>query len=259
MSVRRRLEALAWPAASFAAVFAAWQLAVTASRSTTFPAPLAVARGFAELAARGVLLPYTADSLMRVLGGVLLALAAGVPVGLVMGWYPPAARALEPVVQILRPISPLAWIPVSIVLFGIGNGATVFLIFLAALFPIVVATSNGVRGVPELYLSAGRNFGLSPLALFRRVLLPAILPQVLVGLRIALGISWLVVVAAEMIAIDSGLGYLVIDARNAGKRYDLVIAAILLIGGIGLVLDLLARRVERLPRVRWGFPRSDGG
>src|SRR5579864_314138 len=130
MSVRRRLEALAWPASSFAAVLAAWQLAVTASRSTTFPAPLAVARGFAELAARGVLVPYTADSLMRVLGGFLLALSAGVPVGLVMGWYPPAARALEPVVQILRPISPLAWIPVSIVLFGIGNGATVFLIFL---------------------------------------------------------------------------------------------------------------------------------
>jgi len=256
MRARDRMESLCWPVAAGLAGLAAWQWAVAASHSTTFPGPLVVARGFAELARRGVLGPYIADSLLRVGTGFLLALVVGIPLGLLMGWYAAAARALNPVVQLLRPISPLAWIPVSIVLFGVSNFATIFLIFLAALFPIVVATSNGVRGVPELFLLAGRNFGLSPAALVRRVLLPAALPQVLVGLRIALGISWLVVVAAEMIAVDSGLGYLVIDARNAGKRYDLVIAAMLLIGGIGLALDSLARRIEKLPRVRWGFPAA---
>jgi NitT/TauT family transport system permease protein len=253
MSAGDRAASVLWPAAAAGAVLAGWQGAVAMSHTATFPAPLAVARGFAELARRGVLVPYTVDSLLRVGSGFLLALVIGVPLGLAMGWYAAAARALNPVVQLLRPISPLAWIPVSIVLFGVGNLAAVFLIFLAALFPIAVATSNGVQSVPPLLLLAGRNFGLSPAALCRRVLFPAALPQMLVGIRIALGISWLVVVAAEMIAIDSGLGYLVIDARNAGKRYDLVLAAILLIGAIGLALDLLARRIERLPRVRWGF------
>jgi NitT/TauT family transport system permease protein len=112
---------------------------------------------------------------------------------------------------------------------------------------------NGVRGIPSMYLRAGRNFDLSPLARLGRVVLPAALPQVLTGLRIALGIAWLVVVAAEMIAVDSGLGYLVIDSRNAGKRYDLVVAAMILIGGIGIVLNVLVRRIERLRSVRWGF------
>jgi NitT/TauT family transport system permease protein len=175
-----------------------------------------------------------------------------------MGLSAGLARALNPVIQVLRPISPLAWIPVSIVLFGVHDLAAIFLIFLASLFPIVVASMNGVQGVPQVYMRAARNFGLSRAALLWRVLLPAALPRILVGLRVALGVSWLVVVAAEMIAVDSGLGYLVIDARNAGKRYDLVLAAILLIGVIGLTLDLLARRIEGLRAVRWGFLRGGG-
>ena len=160
---------------------------------------------------------------------------------------------MNPVIQILRPISPIAWIPVAIMLFGIGDTAAVFLIFLAAFFPIVVSAMNGVRNVPAMYRRAGRNFGLSPSQLLSRVVLPAALPQMLVGLRIALGIAWLVVVAAEMIASNSGLGYLVIDARNSGKRYDLVVAAMIMIGVIGLALDLVIRRAERLRSVRWGF------
>ena len=106
---------------------------------------------------------------------------------------------------------------------------------------------------PRCIRRAGRNFGLSPLQLLGRVVFPAALPQILVGLRIAFGIAWLVVVAAEMIAVDSGLGYLVIDSRNSGKRYDLVVAAMLLIGVIGLVLDCLFRGLERIKSVRWGF------
>ena len=113
-----------------------------------------------------------------------------------------------------------------------------FLVFLASFFPIVVAAMNGVRNVPSMYRRAGRNFGLSPSKLLARVVFSAALPQIIVGLRIALGIAWLVVVAAEMIAVDSGLGYLVIDSRNSGKRYDLVVAAMILIGLIGLGLDM---------------------
>ena len=153
----------------------------------------------------------------------------------------------------LKPISPLAWIPVAIILFGVGDLAAGFLIFLASFFPIVVSAMDGVRNVPAMYRQAGRNFGLSPVQLLSRVVLPAALPQMLVGLRIALGIAWLVVVAAEMIASNSGLGYLVIDARNSGKRYDLVVAAMIIIGLIGLVLDLVFRRAETLKSIKWGF------
>jgi NitT/TauT family transport system permease protein len=255
---RDRLLAVALPLATAAVVVALWQLAAGRAAHPVFPPPLAVVRAWGELHRRGVLGGYLRDSLLRVAGGYLAALVVGVPLGLAMGWWPRLARAGNPLVQLLRPISPLAWIPVAIVLFGIADTAAVFLIFLASLFPIVVATMHGAAGVPRVYLQAARNLGLSPAAVLRRVVLPAALPRILVGLRVALGVSWLVVVAAEMIAIDSGLGYLVIDARNAGKRYDMVLAAILLIGVVGLALDLLARRVERLRQVRWGFQQEAG-
>jgi NitT/TauT family transport system permease protein len=160
---------------------------------------------------------------------------------------------MNPTLELLRPISPIAWIPVSIIFFGVGDNAAIFLIFLGSFFPIVVTCVNGVANVPSMFKRAGRNFGLTPPALLMKVVFPAALPQIIVGLRIALGIAWLVVVAAEMIAVDSGLGYLIIDARNSGKRYDLVVAAMIMIGVIGLALDFGFRRVEKLRPVQWGF------
>jgi NitT/TauT family transport system permease protein len=109
-----------------------------------------------------------------------------------------------------------------------------------------------VQSLQPVYLRAARNFGLTRMQLFKRVIVPASLPQILTGLRIALGVAWLVVVAAEMIAVNSGLGYLIIDARNAGKRYDLVVAGMTIIGLIGLALDLVVRRLERFDEVSWG-------
>lgn len=247
------VEAIVLPTLTAAALVALWHLSVRLSHTDVFPSPLAVVRGLGELARKGLLGTYVRDSLVRVAAGYSLALLFGIPIGIALGWYSSAARAINPVIQFLRPISPLAWIPVAIVLFGVSNSAAIFLIFLASFFPIVVATMNGVRNVPSMYLQAGRNFGLSAPALFSRVIFPAALPRVLTGLRVSLGVAWLVVVAAEMIAVNSGLGYLVIDSRNAGKRYDLVIAAMLLIGVIGLALNTLVRLVERLRAVRWGF------
>jgi NitT/TauT family transport system permease protein len=247
------VEALLLPIVTAAALVAVWHFAVRWSHSDVFPSPLAVVRGLGELARKGVLLTYVRDSLVRVAAGYSLALVLGIPTGIALGWYSSAAHAVNPVIQFLRPISPLAWIPVAIVLFGVSDVAAIFLIFLASFFPIVVAAMNGVRNVPTMYIQAGRNFGLSAPALFSRVIFPAALPRILTGLRVALGVAWLVVVAAEMIAVNSGLGYLVIDSRNAGKRYDLVIAAMFLIGVIGLALNELVRLVERLRAVRWGF------
>lgn len=155
--------------------------------------------------------------------------------------------------QMLRPISPIAWIPVAIILFGVGDTTATFLIFLGAFFPIVVACVSGVSNVPSVLRRPGRNFGLTPPQLLAKVIFPAALPQIIIGMRISLGIARLVMVAAEMIAVDSGLGYLVIDARNSGKRYDLVVAAMLVIGAIGLALDLCFRKLKDIPSVRWGF------
>ncbi len=242
-----------WPVLTAAIFLAFWHYAVIVTKSTIFPSPFKVLAGAQELAHKGVLLGYIRDSLSRVGLGYGLAMLLGVPIGLTLGWYPAASHVVNPVIQIMRPISPLAWIPVAIVLFGVGNTSAVFLIFLASFFPIVVAAMNGVRNVPSMYRRAGRNFGLSPGKLLAKVVFPAALPQIIVGLRIALGIAWLVVVAAEMLAVDSGLGYLVIDARNSGNRYDLVIAAMIMIGVIGLALDIVFRRLEQIKSIRWGF------
>ncbi len=249
-------ERVLWPFVSLASLLLAWHLCVLWSGTKVFPSPFAVGKGLLELNRKGLLWSYTIDSLARVGAGFGLAVIFGVPLGLTLGWYPKLAQVVNPLLELLRPISPLAWIPIAILLFGIGDRPAVFLIFLGALFPIVLACANGVARVPTAFRQAGQNFGLSSFELLRRVIFPASLPQILIGLRLAFGIAWLVVVAAEMVAVNSGLGYLVIDSRNAGKRYDLVVAAMVLIGLIGFVLDTLFRRVEKLGSVQWGFRRE---
>jgi NitT/TauT family transport system permease protein len=236
-----------------AVLLGVWHFSVVISGTTIFPTPWEVVMGIGELASHGLLVKYIVASLFRVTWGFVLAILVGVPLGLALGWFDRAFMAINPIIQVLRPISPIAWIPVAILWFGTHDAAPVFLIFLASLFPIVVASTAAVRNMQLVYLRAAQNFGLSGIQLFRRVILPATLPQIITGLRIALGIAWLVVVAAEMIATQGGgLGYLIIDARNAGKRYDLVVAGMVMIGLIGLALDLLMRRLEKFDEVRWG-------
>ena len=250
-----RSERWLLPLAFALLLLGAWQLAVLATHTTVVPGPWKVARGLGELWDRGLLVRYGLDSLRRVGLGYAIAVVLGVPLGLWMGLSSTVFSAANPLVQLLRPISPIAWIPIAIVVFGIGEAAPVFLIALAGVFPIASATAAHVRTVPPVYLMSARNFGLSQTQLLWRVLFPAVLPQLLSTLRTALGVCWIVVVAAEMIAVDSGLGYLIIDARNAGKRYDLVVAGMVAVGALGLALDLGFRLLERVPSVRWGFRR----
>jgi len=231
----------------------AWHFAVANEASTLVPSPLAAVKGILELAQKGLLAKYVVASLFRVTWGYLAALILAVPLGVLLGLWSRGERAINPVLQLLRPISPLAWIPIAILWFGVGDVAAVFLIFLASLLPLTLTTINAVHNIEGVHLAAGRNFGLTGRELVRSVILPAILPQLIVGMRITLGIAWLVVVAAEMIAVNSGLGFLIIDARNAGNRYDLVVAGMILIGAIGVILDAMMRRLERLPGVRWGY------
>ncbi|HKC23920.1 MAG TPA: ABC transporter permease [Thermoanaerobaculia bacterium] len=235
------------------ALLLAWQLAAARQASGLFPTPAAVARGLLELLARGLLVKHVVASLFRVTWGYTAAVVTAVPLGLLLGWHRRGEMAIGPLLQVFRPISPLAWIPISILWFGIGDGAAIFLIFLASFLPLTVASMNAVRNLPPTLLRAGRNFGLDGRRLLVDVILPAALPQLIVALRITLGIAWLVVVAAEMIAVSSGLGFLIIDARNAGNRYDLVVAGMVMIGLIGLLLDTGMRRLERIRSLQWGY------
>jgi NitT/TauT family transport system permease protein len=253
MTKPRMWERFFWPLVAAALLVALWHYSVVWTATKVFPSPMNVELGIAELFHKHVLWADIEDSLRRVAIGFGLAVVIGIPLGLSLGWYPSANQVVNPVIQLVRPISPIAWIPVAIIFFGVGDHAAIFLVFLGSFFPILVACVSGVSSVPPIFRSAGRNFGLSTPQLLARVIFPAALPQILIGARIALGIAWLVVVAGEMIAVDSGLGYLVIDSRNSGKRYDLVVAAMLMIGVIGLALDFCFRKLERIKSVRWGF------
>ncbi|HEX8172410.1 MAG TPA: ABC transporter permease [Thermoanaerobaculia bacterium] len=241
------------PVSGIAVAVAAWQLAVASHPGTLVPTPWQAVRAIGELARKGLLVRYVVASLFRVTWGYLAALVLAVPAGIALGLSRRGERALHPILQLLRPISPLAWIPIAILWFGVGDLAAIFLIFLASFLPLTLTTINAVHNIEGIHLAAGRNFGLGGAELVRSVVVPAILPQLIVGMRITLGIAWLVVVAAEMIAVSSGLGFLIVDARNAGNRYDLVVAGMILIGIIGVALDILMRRLERLPNVRWGY------
>ena len=250
-----RLKKLLPSLTVLALLIGAWWLVVVETQSVIFPTPWQVVTGTGELMQNGVLWEHIGASLFRVGSGFLLAVAFAVPLGLWMGWVRGAFTTLNPIFQMLRPISPIAWIPIAILWFGVGNASPIFLIFISSVFPMVVQTTSGVHTIERRYLRAAANFGVSRATVFRRVVIPAALPQIIVGMRIGLGVAWLVVVAAEMIALRSGLGYLIIDSRNAGNRYDLVIAAMIIIGLIGLLLDGLMRLLEGMKVVQWRYAR----
>ena len=250
-----RGQSVALPLALAVALVALWELACRATGTEVFPTPGETWAAFLEIVENQRLWGDVIASLFRVTWGFLLAAGIAIPLGLVVGWSTRAFRAMNPIIQGLRPISPIAWIPIAILWFGIGDGAGIFLIFLSSFFPIAVGTTAAVRNISLVHQRSARNFGVRGLELFRRVVLPAALPQIITSLRIALGVAWLVIVAAEMVGMDSGLGYLINDARNAGSRYDLVVATMILIGLIGIVLDFLIRRLENFDEVRWGYVR----
>ena len=250
-----KLKALLPPLAVAALLIVVWWMVVVESETVIFPTPLQVVTAAIDLVRDGTLWDHIGASLFRVGAGFLLAVVVGIPLGLLMGWVHGAFTTLNPLVQILRPISPIAWIPLAILWFGVGDLSPIFLIFLSSVFPTVVQTAAGVQTIDRRYLRAADNFGVGRAKLFLQVVIPAVLPQIIVGLRVSLGVAWLVVVAAEMIALHSGLGYLIIDSRNAGNRYDLVVAGMVIIGLTGLLLDTMMRRLEHLKVVRWRYAR----
>jgi NitT/TauT family transport system permease protein len=162
--------------------------------------------------------------------------------------------ALLPIINFFRNLSPLAWIPFAILWFGVGDASAIFLIFLSAFFPIALATMAAVANIPAVYFRVAQNYGINGISRLTEVTLPAILPQVVTTLRVTAGLSWLVVVAAEMIAGRDGLGFAVMDSRN-GLRTDLLVVEMIVIGMIGVALDRLLVQLTRIRSIRWGYER----
>ncbi len=235
----------AGPAAADEAVARARALEMEKSlRPAWLPGPAEAIAALLQMVASGEMLRHVVASVFRVATGFAIAALLGIPFGIMLGSLAGVSAFTNSVIQCLRPISPIAWLPVATLALGGGDLAAVFLIFLASFFPIAVSTAAAVGTVDLKYRRSALNFGVRGLALARRVVLPAALPSIITALRIALGISWVVVVAAEMLGVESGLGFLVLDARNQ-LRYDRVVAAMIVIGLIGLLIDATVRRFER--------------
>jgi len=245
-----------FPAVTGLAILTIWWIASAAGMFPvgTVPTPLEVARAFGSEIASGRLLDDTIASLYRVAWGFVTATVLAVPLGLVVGRQAAARDALLPWINFFRSLSPIAWIPFAIIWFGIGDPPAIFIIFIAVFFQVALATAAAAAAVPKIYYRVAEDLGFTGGAVLFRITLPAILPQLVIALRVAIGVAWMVVVAAEMIAVRSGLGYLIVDARN-GLRMDLVVCGMIVIGAIGIGLDVLFARLCRIKSIRWGFER----
>lgn len=232
-----------------------WALsALNVYPESAFPSPQSVVKGFGEEIKAGRLFDDLIASLFRVLTGFALAVALGIPLGLMLGQRARARAALLPTVNFFRNLSPLAWIPFAILWFGIGDKPAIFLIFMASFFPMVLATIAAVASIPAVYFRVAQNYGYRGAELLTQVTLPAIVPQVITSLRITAGLAWVVVVAAEMIAGQDGLGFAIWDSRN-GLRIDLLVVNMIVIGIIGVVIDRMLLLLTRIPSIRWGYER----
>lgn len=233
------------------ALLIVWQLAALRSNSVLFPGPYEVIISWLGLFKDGTMLEHIKTSMVRFAIGYTVAAITGIVLGMFFGWFNKLWHFFNPVVQVLRPISPIAWIPFIVLWFGIGDIPAVVIIFLAAFYPVLLSTIAAVGRVDKIYLKVAQNFALTRFETLTKIVLPAAFPQISTGLHQAIGTGWVFLVAGEMVGTQSGLGFLIIDSRN-NLRPDLLLAAILTIGLIGLLLDILINRFEKQIYKKWG-------
>lgn len=235
---------LGWFLVSFFELFPAYAL----------PSPADVLLSFREEFVAGRLINDIIASLWRVAVGFSLSVALGIPAGLWLGQYLNARRSVVPMLNFFRFLSPLAWIPFAILWFHIGDKPAIFLIFMATFFPLALATMAAVASIPRIYFRVAQDYHYTGTELLTKVTFPAVLPQVITALRVSYGIAWVVIVAAEMVGCQDGLGYGIWEARN-GLRLDSAVCYMIVIGVLGMGIDRLLSQLTRLPGVRWGYER----
>jgi len=245
---------------SIIVLIAIWQIAVSFGNwnKALFPSPLNVLEGFRELVADGILIVSIKDSLFRFTIGYLIAAFIGVTLGLILGWFRSAWSFVNPIVQLFRPISPIAWLPFIVLWFGIGDLPAIVIIFIAAFFPILLTTVTAVGKLDQTYIKVAKNFGIKKFRMITKIVLPSAFPYIATGLHIALGTAWVFLVAGEMVGAQTGLGYMIIDARN-NLRADMLLASIIVIGLIGLLLDSLIGLLEKSILNKCGFVANERG
>ena len=222
--------------------------------SYALPSPVAVVKSLKEELSTGRLVNDIIASLWRVAVGFVISVLLGIPAGLWLGQHLTARKAFVPMLNFFRFLSPLAWIPFAILWFHIGDKPAVFLIFMASFFPLVLATMAAVASVPSIYFRVARDYHYKGMELLTKVTFPAVLPQVITALRVSYGIAWVVIVAAEMVGCQDGLGYGIWEARN-GLRLDSAVCYMIIIGLLGMGIDRLLAQLTKLPNVRWGYER----
>ena len=249
----KKLLALKNVVISIAILIIIWQILFTVSNydAALFPSPKMALDALVEMIENGRLFENISTSMYRFAAGYLTSVTAAVVLGLILGRLPKVFQYVNPALQLLRPISPTAWMPFIVLLFGIGDVPAVVIIFIAAFFPVLLSTVAAVGNIDPIYLKVSKNFGISQPALTWKVIFPAAFPQIANGIHLALGTAWIFLVAGEMVGAQSGLGYQIIDARN-NIRADILLATILVIGIIGILLDGLLKLIEKLILKSWG-------
>jgi NitT/TauT family transport system permease protein len=234
------------------ALLAIWQWAAITYNSVLFPTPCEVIKSLSGLLRDGIMLEHISTSMARFAVGYSIAAISGIVFGMFFGWFSGIWSFFNPIIQLLRPISPIAWIPFIVLWFGIGDIPAVVIIFLASFYPVLLSTIAAVGRVDKIYIKVAQNFSLTRFQTLVKIILPASFPQISTGLHQAIGTGWVFLVAGEMIGAQSGLGFLIIDSRN-NLRPDLLLAAILTIGIIGLLLDILVNLFEKQIYKKWGI------
>src|SRR5450432_491573 len=235
---------LMWYLISYLKLFPAYAL----------PSPGAVLKSFREEIVAGRLVNDIIASLWRVAVGFVVSATLGIPAGLWLGQHLHARQAFVPMLNFFRFLSPLAWIPFAILWFHIGDRPAIFLIFMASFFPLALATMASVATIPSIYFRVAQDYNYKGIELLTKVTFPAVLPQVITALRVSYGIAWVVIVAAEMVGCQDGLGYGIWEARN-GLRLDSAICYMIIISVLGMGIDRLLAQLTKLPNVRWGYER----
>lgn len=240
-------------AIGFILLIAVWQVAILLGghESALFPPPLKVGEALLTIIVDGSLFEHIGISLYRFFTGYIIAVVLAIILGLILGRLPAVWSILDPIVQFLRPVSPIAWSPFIVLWFGIGSMPAIVIIFIAAFFPVLLSTVSAVRKIDKTYLRIAANFEMSQFETLRKIVLPASFPMIANGLHMALGAAWIFLVAGEMVGAQSGLGFLIVDARNA-LSLDLVMAAIVVIGLLGVLLDRGIHLFEAWVNRIWG-------
>ena len=238
---------------SLAILILIWQIlfSVSSYNKALFPSPKMAFDALLEMIENGRLFENIKTSMYRFVVGYSCSVVVAVVLGLILGRIPKVFQYVNPALQLLRPISPTAWMPFIVLLFGIGDVPAIVIIFIAAFFPVLLSTVSAVGNIDPIYLKVSKNFGIKQPALTWKVIFPAAFPQIANGIHLALGTAWIFLVAGEMVGAQSGLGYQIIDARN-NIRADILLATILVIGVIGILLDSILKLIEKAVMRSWG-------